>query len=493
MKILKEVGKDTLIYGFGNSIQKITGFLLIPLYTRYLTPDDYGVLSSISTFTFFASVLAGMGIFEATARYFYKAKSEDEKGRLLYTSVIMQLISYGIIVVCILPFSGNLSQFLFSTPQYGWVIFISLLLLLLNPISSNIDIIYRYYRQPIKFQLVSILRTIITPLLVVIFVVILKKGVLGVQLGQFISLCIITVFAFFYFARSKYTPKFSLVWSKKMLRYGFPLIWSGIAVWIYSVSDRFFLLHYSDLKSIGLYSIGNTFSQPILILNSAINMAVVVIIMNIFESDLDPNKLNTKTSLKKFWDTYLVVIIPLCMFISIFSVNILNTFTTKAYLYGALAIPFMSFNLVVKQGIDFTGNGMSFMENTKPLPWLIFISALVNVGLNFYFIPNFGFVGACITTILSTVCYFFLMYFFSQRYFAFSYGLVRKSIFIITAFGIAVFFPFAELQYSIKISIWVKVFSFVITLFLPFVFNLIDYTTAKGYFTFIYKKVLRIS
>lgn len=488
MSLLKKLGKDFSIYGLGNSLQKIIGFLLIPLYTRYLSPSDYGVLSSLSSIVHFVSAFASLGLVAATSRYFFKAETDFEKGRVLYSSLIIQMLSYGVIALCALPFSRQISKLLFETEQYQWIVITATLILFVNPISTQFEITFRYYRQAIKFQLVTIIRAIITPSLIVLFVVVLGKGVLGIQLGQLISVSFITIFAFFYFAKKKYTPKFSKKWSVKMLKYGFPLIWSGIAMWVYSVSDRLFLLHYSDLTSVGLYSIGSTFSQPILIINTAIDMAFVVLLMSTYEEEKDINKPKSKNFLINTWNIYLLFIIPISMFISIFGVDILTIATTKDFIPGALAIPFITFNLLIKQGINFSGNGMTLMENTKPVSIIMIASAILNVALNFYFIPNYGFVGACITTLLSTVFYFFCMYYYSQKYFPVKYGLSRKVVLIIVSFSIAVFFPFAELNYEMYFPVWIKILVLGISFPMPFVLGIINYKSTKEHLTTMYSE-----
>ncbi len=75
-----------------------------------------------------------------------------------------------------------------------------------------------------------------------------------------------------------------------MLRFGFPLIWAGIAVWIYSVSDRFILLKFRDTTEIGYYSIGSTFAQPLGLINMAIQMSFGVLFWATFHDETDPEK-----------------------------------------------------------------------------------------------------------------------------------------------------------------------------------------------------------
>ena len=75
MSKLSSFFKDSVIYGIGNSLQKFISLMLIPIFTRVLSPEEYGVLSTLSTITYFISALAGLGLISATSRYFFKAET----------------------------------------------------------------------------------------------------------------------------------------------------------------------------------------------------------------------------------------------------------------------------------------------------------------------------------------------------------------------------------------------------------------------------------
>ena len=62
-------------------------------------------------------------------------------------------------------------------------------------------------------------------------------------------------------------------WAKKMLNYGFPLMWSGLAIWVFTSSDRFFLLHYKEVSSVSYYAVGSSLAQSVQIINMAVQMS----------------------------------------------------------------------------------------------------------------------------------------------------------------------------------------------------------------------------
>jgi len=475
---IKDLVKDSSIYGLGSALQKFIGVLLIPIYTRVLTPADYGILSSLTTLGFFLSVIFDLGFTGAAGRYFFFAENDREKGKVLFTSLAVKVFTSILVLVIFLPLARRISIIMFKSDIYADVVFVSLLLLPVTNVSSLQDSIFRLFRQPLKYTIVTVLRSLLYPSLGIFFVVVLRKGVLGVQLASLIGTTFMMIFSFFFFIRKKYTWSFDKIWAKRMFIFGFPLIWYGIAQWFFSVSDRFFLLHYSDLKSIGYYSIGFTFSQPIDMLNTAIEMGAGVLILKTYHSEADPEKPRTKSQSVSYWNMYLLISVPIAAFISIFGKEILSVVTTKAYIPGALAIPFLAFSSIVMMNNSLTGFGMNIKEKTRPMSYMMIFCAVLNVAMNFYFIPKFGFVGAAFTTLFCTVVFWFLAHKGSQRYFYIKRKIVPALLYQGCAFSIALVVPVIQIYYNIHINIFILVALFLFTLTIPFLVGLFSFHQA---------------
>jgi O-antigen/teichoic acid export membrane protein len=489
MASIKDLSKDTLIYGVGTVIQKIIGLFLLPFFTRALLPAQYGVLDTLATLTFFLSTVFGLGLGGATTRYFFIAEGEDEKKKLLYTSATIRLISYSIPVFFLVIFSSEISEMLFDTEQYSLVIIATGFLLFFLSQQEFQAFIFRYYREPVKFTFVIILRAIFNPVFGILFVVVLQWGVLGATLANLITSAFTLTFAYFYFTKDKYIHQFSYVWAKKLLKFGFPLILFSVLSWINSVSDRLFLLHYQDLKQIGLYSIGNTFSQPILLVNMALQMSSSVLIYSLYGEEKSDDKPKTKLFLTKIWHTYLGIAVIIASIVSIFSFDLVSVITTPKYIESILTIPFLLFSNILYMGTQMTGNGMTLKEQSKPYVWIMLIAAGTNFGLNFYFVPKFGFVGAAITTIISNTVNFLISYYWSQKVFYIKRSLIKPAIYFMIVFSISIFFPFYELKIGVHIPYLIKTAVLITVFILPFVFKFIDFNLIINLFNNIRQKI----
>ena len=223
---IKNFTGDAFVYGLGTGLKKFIGIFLLPFYTRALSPADYGILDSLGTFTFFISVIIGVGLDSASSFYFFKVKTETEKGKVLFTTFILRLLT-AIPSLIISFFSKSISLAIFATTDYTWLIFISCIAIPVSFLLSEQNYVYRFYRVPWKYNLIVIIKSITGIALGITLVVILKYGVYGALLAPLISSFSVIILSFFYYTRKKYNYHFSWYYTKKMLAFGYPLIWAG--------------------------------------------------------------------------------------------------------------------------------------------------------------------------------------------------------------------------------------------------------------------------
>ena len=490
MGALKDFSKDTLVYGLGAGVKKFIGLFLLPFYTKALSPSDYGILDTLGTVVFFLTAFFNFGLDTATGYYYFTVTDEKEKGKILFTTFILRLVI--IIPIILISFSAAaFSNLLFKSNDYISVLLITFLLVPVSLLMSEQEFIYRVNRSPWKYNIITILKSLLSVAGGVYLVIILKKGVYGAQLASFLSSLAVVCFSFLWFTRKKYTYDFDWKWAKKLLRYGAPLILAGLASWIYIGSDRFFLLYYKDLAQIGYYSIGNTFAQPIGLINMAVQMSSGVIIMTIYGNETDENKPETKKACRNILNLYLIVSITLSILISVYSIVIVNALTTPEYLLGALSIPFLLFSNISAQCLQLMALGIMISKKTWHYTWLIIVSALFNFGINFYFIPRFGFIGAAFTTFAANFAYLFMAYFVSKHYFKINYKIYRLFANFIIGLLLCLIVPFSELSFHYKISFQIKIAMCLFGFSLPFLFSLIRLSDLKAFISQLKEKFLK--
>lgn len=476
----KDFLKDTFFYGLGSGIRKFIAIFLLPFYTRALTPEDYGILSSLSTFAMLFSAFIDLGLDSATSYFYLTNKNEKEKGQILFTLLIIRLFTF-IPSLILSLFSSQISTILFGSTEYNWVVFLTCLTMPFTFLVSEQTYIYRYLRKPLKYNYVTIFQSIISIGLGISLVVILKYGIIGAKLATLVSTAIVLPYTFLTFTRKHYVYKFSMHWAKKLIRFGYPLIGAAIATWVFQSSDRFFLLHYSNLKEIGWYSIGQTFSQPLLLLNIAVQMSFGVLFLKVYNEDIDNEKKKAKKMAIDSFNIYLVAGTSVSLFLSIFSLELLSVITTKEYLKGALAIPFLCFSLICSQAYQVMGPGITLAEKNYHYTWITIVTATINIFLNFLFIPTLGFVGAALATLISFIVYWFVKLYVSQKYFYINYNVKIILIYFFLSLVISLSVPLSYFYLDLNIKLIMKLLLLISGLLLPIIFKIIEFSTLKSF------------
>jgi O-antigen/teichoic acid export membrane protein len=471
MSLLKEFSKDTIVYGLGRGIKKFIGLLLLPIYTRALAPADYGILDTLGTGIFFVTTFFNFGLDTASSYFFFQPREEDEKGKILFTVFIIRLLV--IIPAVILSFfTKPLSVALFGNDTYSSIILITCLLIPANMLMSEQELVYRFYRNVWGYNVLTIVKSLVNIAAGILLVVQFKMGVFGAQMASLISTVIVVLVSLIFYTRKKYNYQFSFTWAKKMLRFGFPLIWAGMATWIYSVSDRFILLHYRSLDEIGFYSIGSTFSQPLGLINMAIQMSFGVLFFSIYNND-DAERNRSKELMTKVLYLYISVAAIITLFLSIYAYDIVSFVATTKYLEGIVVIPVLLISMIFAQMVEIIPVGITLSEKTWYFTWIVFVTAIVNAGLNILVIPRFGFLGASFTTLFAYLVCFVMSDLISKRFFNSGYSRLRIISFLIIVLLMAFYIPYLQIRGKVVIYPLIKAITLITGLLLPFLFRFV--------------------
>jgi O-antigen/teichoic acid export membrane protein len=246
------------IYGVGGILIKALGFLMLPFYTHYLSPKDYGILEILDlSMTVFALVL-NMGITPAFLRCYAAAESPEDKRRVVSTGCGFGVVTGLLTFLAGMGFVGPATTLLFgpSVPlTYVLLSFSSLVL-------SYMTDLPRTYLRALEasgiFTVVDTTAVFLLLILNVVFIAVLKIGLAGVLWSslivgalQFVGL---SVWAF-----RRAGVRFELSHLRRMLGYGMPLIFANVGLFVLNFSDRFFLQHLRSIETVGIYAVGYKF------------------------------------------------------------------------------------------------------------------------------------------------------------------------------------------------------------------------------------------
>ncbi len=262
--------KETATYGFGEVLNKFFGFLLIPLFTRCLTPEDYGINSILMMIITILQPITLMGLGSSSTLCYFGENDREGKSEIIWTCFATLLISTAVPLAALGCCAPSLSTLFFKSPQFSSLIFLTLLTCLLTNITSPFIWVLKFENRATRFVILSALSVVTTLSLNLIFVVLLGKGIYGwVAAGTvsaFISLGLFIV------GSLADIPKvsFSLTRCKELIRLGAPMILSLAFVVIMQHSNRYLLSELKGLEDLGRFTVGYNFGMILNLIVTAV-------------------------------------------------------------------------------------------------------------------------------------------------------------------------------------------------------------------------------
>ena len=302
-------------------------------------------------------------------------------------------------------------------------------------------------------------------------VIYFNYGAFGAILSSFISSLLFLLITFYFFNKKRYVFHFSHKLAKKLINYGLPLIGATAAIWFYSSSDRYIILHFHNLTEVGIFSISSKLVQVLAMLNIAIQMSFSPHMLKNYEQDKSINKSKSKNFMSKSWHIFLYVSITMAVVLSIFCTNIIAFMLNEEYLTASLAVPFLGFSKILSQSIQMATPGIFLKNKTKYFGIILPICAVLNIIMNFILIPRFGFIGAAFSTFCIHILQFSILFFISQKLFYIDYKILLSSLYILIGVLISIIIPFYEIFSIFTFSALQKTLICIIVLVTPLYFS----------------------
>jgi O-antigen/teichoic acid export membrane protein len=428
-KQLLRLSQHSIIYGFGVVVSQVVGFFLIPLYTRYLTPSDYGALEIFTATTSVLSVVFVLGLTTALFRSYYLHEDEAKKKAAVSTAFLFLTATSAVLTLLLIGLSGSFSTLLFHSGEYTFYFRIIFLTLFCNTGVAIGLAVFRAREEPTRYALVTVSQVVISIALNILFVIVLHKGVLGILEATLIAAAILYLSlivtlikrAGFSFSRDEL---------KRMLAFGLPLVPAGLSAWILTLADRYFLQFLSTPEQLGLYSLGYKFGLVI----SGLLVAPFLTAWAPFAFSIFKEKTAKQVYSRAF--TYFVLVAMLAaLALSVLSREVLAIMATPAFHDAYKVIPLIALSYVLYGCFQLLGVGLGLMAKTRYSALIVTVAAILNLGLNYLLIPDYGMMGAAWATLISYLVLAVLSFVVSRRFYAVNYewGRVAK---ICIAFGV---------------------------------------------------------
>ena len=390
--MLRAFIRDSAIYAIPSIVSRALAVILIPLYTRVLTPADYGSFDLFLVFAALVNLTVALEVSQGVARYYSDEK--DAERRVVYVSSAfwLTIICYSVFMSAALFFSKELSYLVMGQESMETAFQIGTIYIFINGVFYLIQNQFRWEFNSVHYAIVSLIVFILTSVLAVFFTYVVEWGLAGLLLGMAGGALAGCIYGLWYL---RHSFRFRFQWArlKEMLVFSAPLIPSGIAVFVGQYIDRVMINQYLTLDDVGLFGIGFRVASIVGLVIVGFQGALTPLIYAHYRDPATPQHL---ARIFRIFTSFALLVFLL---VSLFAKEILMVLTVPAYYEAASMVVFLVPAILLSNMYIFAP-GTAIEKKTQLILWINVTGAALNVFLNTQLIPMFGIDGAAAAKLL---------------------------------------------------------------------------------------------
>ncbi len=468
---IKRLIQHSAVYGIGHIVTRSLGFLLLPLYTNTISPDDYGKAALLFSFLAIMNVIYGYGMDVAFLRYVALQDDKQQQRILFSTGFISLLLSSVLFSLVFFAFQRPVTGLIFHSAVDTNLILLCAGVLFFDTIGLLPFMVLRAKEKSVPFTLLKLANVILNVAANVIFIIVLKLGVAGIFWANLVSSALISLFLipiitkFFIF-------HFDRVIFRELIQFGLPYIPSGLAVVAMDLIDRFILERLTDLETTGIYSAGYKLGMFMALFIAAFRFAWHPFFLS---TSRQPN---AKQVFARVLTYFVLACSAVFLLVSLFIDELVRfhifgfTLFGESYWSSTRIVPLILISYIFYGIYVNFLVGVYLLKKTAMLVWVTGISAVVNIAANFILIPYFGMLGSAWATVLSYMIMAALLYLSIFRWYPVAYEWGR-----ITKIALTALILFLGQLYIIQTQFWwLKLGMFLLFWLILFVVGFLDRT-----------------
>lgn len=397
--VFRQLARDSVIYGGSDFVFKLIAFWTFPLIAAALTPKAFGALELLLTVTALLGMMANCGLNNALQRFYWDAQTELHIRPVFVSSGLATLA----FLTLVAAFIGGIAMLLFTrwsdaaSSLLGWSgLLAALVLMVAGQLVQYLLDVTRLHMAPWHFAGIAMVSRVMTALAGVVAVVWFAGGLDGLLVAQAVVM-VLTIPLALYVVRSDLTVRVDMVIVRKLVQFGHPFIYAGLAFWLFSSMDRWMLASMSSIEEVGVYSVANRFASVILFVSMAFGQA------------WSPIAIKIRTDHPQTYRTLYVNILLALMSvmtllggaIALFAPEIVAWLMPVEYHGAGLVLSALALGLILQSTMQVTALGISIETKTYLFARLSWAAAALNLVLNWVMIPALGALGAAVATSLS--------------------------------------------------------------------------------------------
>lgn len=420
------------IYGLGSVLANAAGIVMLPIYTRFLTPSDYGLLEYLQMMMDVTSIIFGARAFAGVFRIYFDKDDEQHRKSTICTALLSDVVLHALGAVVLIALSKPLAHWVIGDDRFADYIAVFSFGLVTMAMTTVPMIYLRALERPWWFIAISLAKLLCQILLNIYFVVTLGLGARGVIYSTVITGIVVGGgLCFWTLRQTGWSPSKAVC--ERLLRFGIPFAMAGVGAFYTTYGDRVFIKHFWSLAEVGLYALSYRFAFALAYLvYGTFNQSWAAQAYKVYK---EPDGIETFRRVFMLMATTLIVVGTA---LSVLSRDILRVMADPSFLGAAPAIPILLIAYVARGMGDFCSFGIRYAEKTKYALHASLMSVVVMTVGYLTLIPPLGGVGAAIATLAGMSVEAWWLVRVSER--LVPIGFPWRPVFVATGFGVVTYF-----------------------------------------------------
>ena len=420
IKKIKELGKDTAVYGISTIVGRFLGFLLVPFYTHFISRGDMGIYTNIYAYLAFLNIFYIYGMDAAFMKYSSLAEPEAKK-KVFSTAYIFVTLSTLALTAVLLLLRLPFGHLMAVPARYTRLIYYVILILLFDTLALVPFANLRLQRKAGKFAALKLTNILINLGLNLLFFLKFHWGMEAIFAAN-LAASAVTLILLIPEISKRLQIKIHGAELKKMLRFGLPYLPASLAATMVQVIDRPVVLAMTNASTLGLYQTGYKLGIFMMLVVSMFQYAWQPFFLN------NAREKNAREIFAKIMTLFVLTASLLWIVISLFIENLARleigpgrSIIEKHFLPGLVVVPIILLAYLFNGIYVNLQAGLYIEEKTKYFPYVTGAGALVNVAANLLLIPLLGIAGAALATLASYMVMAAGLFIFAQRFYKIEY------------------------------------------------------------------------
>lgn len=421
MSRLRQIAKDSVVYGLGGILGRAIGIVLLPVYTRIFSPADFGTIEMLLTVSNLIGAIMVMGMDSAQSFFFFEQKANGVRAQARVVTAILEfrLLWGGLCVAVGVALAPWLNSWLFDGRLSLLHFVVAFSMTFLAQLVLQAAELFRLMYRPWTYVAITSALGILTGLFSIAAVFLLENEVLAYFQGALLAAALVCAFAW-------WTCRAFLVrgvtwreWWPRILRFGWPLLPAGFAYYGMNAADRWFIQYYSGSDELGRYAVAARLGLAMVFAVETFRKAWWPVALDAMHEADGPD---TFRMIGRLYFGLGVIVILSIAFVSPFLISLL---APAEYVGAYPIVGVMGWQAMFYGAYLIVSPGIWKAEATSLTAWLMGAGAAINCLLCYMLVPTFHGLGAAVATAITYFLWLMASYLVSERFWAVQLPLAR--------------------------------------------------------------------